>query len=180
MVTLTTLWSQSLAAGVRNLQALGQFLSLPLAVLPIFKQVSTTAFVLQTSQGNLQGVCNSMTGYKLATLLLFVCATQCTQPFLQTVCMTSHSWNEIWNFEIRCLVSQWPQIHPFSKHTKLSTSIPCCYVTTKFITVSHVLKEYVQSKWNWITSVKAQQRKKETKGYFERVRLCALRGSRRV
>jgi hypothetical protein len=53
VVTLTTLWGYSLAAGVRNLQPLGQVLFLPVAVLPVLKQVCATAFVLQTSQQDL-------------------------------------------------------------------------------------------------------------------------------
>jgi hypothetical protein len=49
MVTLTTLWGDGLAAGVWNLQPLGQVFLLPAAVPPVFKQVCTAALVLQTA-----------------------------------------------------------------------------------------------------------------------------------
>jgi hypothetical protein len=49
VVTFTTLWSNGLAAGVWNLQPLGQVFLLPAAVTPVFKLVRTTAFVLQTA-----------------------------------------------------------------------------------------------------------------------------------
>jgi hypothetical protein len=49
VVTLTTLWGDGFAARVWNLQPFGQVLFLPEAVLPVFKQVCTTALVLQTT-----------------------------------------------------------------------------------------------------------------------------------